>query len=135
MAMGASRIKYLEMLQAVITRMAGNQFTLRAWSVALGTAIIGYAASKDGNRKAALLAAFPAVVFWLLDAYYLALEREFRAIFNAAATVQDDAPNFSFAVDVTRTDMKEALGRPAVWPVHLAVLALAIVVGGTAWLK
>jgi hypothetical protein len=135
MAMGANRIKYLEMLQAVITRMAGNQFALRAWSVALGTAIVGYAASKDGNRRAALLAAFPAVVFWLLDAYYLALEREFRAIFKDAAKVQDDAPDFSFDVDVNRTDLKEACKRPAVWPVHLAVLVLAIVIGGTAWLK
>lgn len=133
--MGPNRIKYLEMLQAVITRMAGNQFTLRAWSVGLGTAVIGYAAANGGNRKVALLAALPAAVFWLLDAYYLALEREFRAIFKEAAKVQDDAPDFSFAVDVTRTDLCEACKRPAVWPAHLAVLVLAVVIGGTAWLK
>jgi hypothetical protein len=133
--MGEHRIKYLEMLQAVIARMAGNQFTLRTWSVGLGTAIIGYAAAKDGNRKAALLAVFPAVVFWCLDAYCLALERKFRGLFGTAARVNDDNPSFSFDAPIVRADLFDAMRRPAVWLVHLSVLVVAVVVGGTAWLK
>ena len=128
--MGDRRIKYLDMLQAVITRMAGNQFSLRTWSVALGSAIIGYAASKDGRLSAALLAILPAVVFWITDAYYLALERQFRERFTVESQIQDNAPSFSFPVAVTWADLRETVQRPAVWLVHGPVLLLALVVGG-----
>jgi hypothetical protein len=90
--MGDRRIKYLEMLQAVITRMAGNQFSLRTWSVALGTAVIGYAASRDGRLTAAFLATLPAVVFWIADAYYLALERKFRGFSTSRARCRTTRP-------------------------------------------
>jgi hypothetical protein len=128
--MGDRRIKYLDMLQAVITRMAGNQFSLRTWSVALGSAIIGYAASKDGRLSAALLAILPAVVFWITDAYYLALERQFRRRFTVESQIPDNAPSFSFQVVVTWADLQETVRRPAVWLVHGPVLLLALVVGG-----
>ncbi|MBZ5594766.1 MAG: hypothetical protein LAP39_21180 [Acidobacteriia bacterium] len=133
--MGEYSIKYLEMLQAVIGRMAGNQFTLRTWSVGLGTAVIGYGASKEGHPKAALLAIFPAIVFWFLDAYYLALEREFRVLFSTALGAKGDQATFSFAASVTRTDLLEAFRRPAVWLVHSAVIVMALVVGALTWLR
>ncbi|MDB5073366.1 MAG: hypothetical protein JWM87_4477 [Candidatus Eremiobacteraeota bacterium] len=129
MPMGPNRLKYLEMLQGVITRMAGNEFSLRTWSVTLGTAVIGYAASKDGNTKAAFIAILPALVFWLLDAYFLSLERKFRALFNTAAAVQDDTPNFSFDNGWTAKDWLPAAFRPAVWLVHAPVIVVALLVG------
>jgi hypothetical protein len=127
--MGELRVKYLEMLQAVIARMASNELTCRTWSVGLGTAVIGYAAAKDGHPKAALLAALPAVVFWVLDAYYVALERNFRDIFSNASRAKDNDPDFSFAAHVNPSDWFRAGRRPAVWLVHLPVLALAILTG------
>src|ERR1700685_2777947 len=75
--MGERRLKYLDMLQSVISRMASNQFTIRTWSIGLGTAVMGYVAAKDQHPTAAMLALLPASVFWLLDGYYLALERKF----------------------------------------------------------
>lgn len=123
------------MLQSVIARMAGNQFTLRTWSVGLGAAVIGFAASKDGNLKAALLAAFPATIFWILDSYYLALEREFRDLFETACGVTDNHPDFSFATNLTRADLFKASTRPAVWLVHLSVIILAAATGGSAWIR
>lgn len=133
--MGDKRIKYLEMLQTAIARMAENQFTLRKWSVGLGTAVIGYVAAKDDHPKAALLAIFPAVVFWILDAYYLALEVKFRHLFDTAKAIADDNPNFSFGVTVGRRDWFNAGMRPAVWLVHLLVLLLAGAISTYAWLK
>jgi hypothetical protein len=127
------RLKYLDMLQSLIGRMAGNQFSVRAWSVGLGTAVIGFAASKDGNVKASLLAAFPALVFWVTDAYYLALERKFRGIFKAAC---EDAnhKNFAFDPELKARDVRGALLRPAVWLTHLPMIVLALAIGGWAWL-
>ena len=86
--------------------MAEHQFKLRTWSVGLGTAVIGCAASKDGNSQAALIAILPAMSFWILDAYYLALERKFRERFRLEAEVDDDLPSFSFAVERKGADWR-----------------------------
>ena len=129
------KMKYLEMLQTIITRMAGNQVQLRTWSVTLGTAVIGYVAAKDGNPRAALLAALPAITFWIQDGYYLALERKFRGLFDAAAQSTGN-PSFSMNFGgLAAGDWLQGCARPAVWLVHLPVLVLAIGVGVWKWLK
>jgi hypothetical protein len=131
--MGQLRLKYLEMIQAVVTRLAGNQFTLRTWSVALGSAVIGYAASKEAHVHAAYLGVMSAVTFWILDAYYLALERGFRDLYNGERVKADDAPSMDLSVKPSIGAYFKAWLRPAVWLVHLPVLVLALVVGGGGW--
>ncbi len=123
-----TRTKHLEMIQSVIARMAGNQFQLRAWSVALATAVIGYAAGKDNNAGAALLAVIPVVVFWLQDAYYLALERRYRELFNE---VRRDSGPVDFHMTFTElgaADLWDALKRPAVVGLHFPMVVLALIV-------
>src|SRR5262245_26241365 len=78
------RRKHLEMIQAVITRMAGNSFLIRGWTVTLVAALFALAADK-ANRSFVVIAYFPSIAFWCLDAYYLAQERRFRALYDAAA--------------------------------------------------
>jgi hypothetical protein len=48
---------------------------MKGWNVALASAVIGIAASKDSHPSIAVLAVVPSCAFWALDAYYLALER------------------------------------------------------------
>src|SRR5579872_7393748 len=76
--------KHLEFIQAAISRMGGNSFQMKSWNVALATAAIGFAAAKDSHPRAAMLALVPSFVFWLLDAYYLGLERAFRVLYDQA---------------------------------------------------
>lgn len=128
--MSESRIKYLEMLQAAITRMAGTQVQLRTWTVTLGTLVIGYAAAKEGHPRAALLAALPAVTFWIQDGYYLSLEKNFRELFDR--TRKNGSEPSDFSMSPGRPTVKEWITgcwRPAVWLAHLPVLILAIIVG------
>src|ERR1051326_4936292 len=133
-ATSARQLKYLDMLEAAISRMADNQFKLRGWSVALGSAIIGFAA-KDNNARVALLAVLPVVSFWVLDAYYLMLERRFRAKYNAAPKNGTDVPNFDMAPSAADGhSLREGLLRPAVWLMHLPVLLLALAVGILGWI-
>jgi hypothetical protein len=124
------RIKYLESLQAVITRMAGNQVQLRTWTVTLGTLVIGYAAAKEGHPRAALLAALPAITFWIQDGYYLSVEKSFRKLFDKARQNANDPPDFFMSPG--RPTAKEWIScccRSAVWLAHLPVLLLAIMIG------
>lgn len=75
------QVKHLEMLQAVITRMAQNSFALKGWSVTIvaGILALGVAA---GNARIVWLALVPALAFWALDAYYLRQERLFRKLYD-----------------------------------------------------
>jgi hypothetical protein len=57
------RVKHLEMLQAVISRIAGQGATLKNYCITL-------------------LALFPVTIFALLDAQYLRMERRFRVLFD-----------------------------------------------------
>src|ERR1700691_5910895 len=91
--------KHLEFIQSVISRMAGNSFQMKSWNVALATAAIGFAAAKDSHPKAAMLALIPSFVFWVLDAYYLLLERAFRDLYDDA--INGTAAAYSMKIKTT----------------------------------
>ncbi len=69
--------KHLEIMQGVINRMAENSRSCKVWSVPLVAAILVLVA-RTGKADHALIALAPTVLFYFLDAYYLALERDFR---------------------------------------------------------
>jgi hypothetical protein len=113
--------------------MAANQFTTRKWSVALGTALIGWTVTKNDNSKHALLAALPAICFWILDAFYLSHERCFRSLFERECGKSDDPSSFCLATGWRYWDWILAILAPPVWLVHLAVIVGALVVGYGVW--
>jgi hypothetical protein len=75
------RLKHLEMIQAVVTRMSGYSATLKNYCITLVIAVIGFAFTmKQANLIA--LATLAIVTFAYLDARYLQLERSYRSLFN-----------------------------------------------------
>jgi len=77
--------KHLEFIQSVITRLAGNSFLVRGWSVTLIAALFALAAKDPKQPDFVILGYFPCFLFAILDALYLSLERKFRALFKRAA--------------------------------------------------
>ena len=73
--------KHLEIMQGVIARMAENSRSCKVWCVTLVAAVLVLVA-RTGEPRHALIALVPAIVFYMLDAYYLALERGFRKSYN-----------------------------------------------------
>lgn len=92
--MSDGQVKYLEMIQAVISRMASNAFLLKAWTVTLVVAVLGVATSTK-RGEVALVALLPLAAFWGLDGFYLSCERRFRRLFDHARTSPPDAVDFS----------------------------------------
>lgn len=80
---GEAELKHLEFVQGVIARLAQNSFLLKGWSVTLVAAILALSGSSPGIRPV-LIAIFPALVFWGLDAFYLTQERHFRELHKDA---------------------------------------------------
>jgi len=84
------KIKHLEFIQSVITRMNTNSFQLKGWTVTIVSALLAiYASSK--NTYFVLLAVFPDVIFWFLDSFYLQQERKFRGLYNDVAGITDNS--------------------------------------------
>lgn len=75
------RLKHLEMVQAIVTRMANYSATLKNYCITLVTAIAGFAITVQ-KPLAVLLALVPVLVFALLDGQYLRLERRFRELYD-----------------------------------------------------
>ena len=69
------------MIQSIITRMNQNSFMLKGWMITIVSALLAIYADK-GNIAYLLVAIFPILVFWFLDAYYLQQERKFRGIYS-----------------------------------------------------
>ena len=72
---------HLTILQGVIGRMASNSTSLKAWCITLVAAILVVVADKN-KPDYVLIALIPAVMFCVLDAYYLALEKGFRKAYE-----------------------------------------------------
>ena len=89
-----NKIAHLDMIQAVITRMAGNSFLIKGWSVTLVAALFALAAANT-NELFVYLAYFPAFMFWVLDAYFLRQERLFRKLYDHVRGAENDRIDFS----------------------------------------
>ena len=78
-------IQHLQMIQAVITRMNSNSFSLKRWSLALLLALIvlySNAGIDIDKEIVAWFGLFAIVVFWYLDSFYLWQERGYVALYN-----------------------------------------------------
>lgn len=76
-------IKHLELLQPVISRMGQNSFAVKGWAVTVVAGFIAALATQVLRSKIIWAAPAPVVGFWLLDAYYLRLERQYRNLYEA----------------------------------------------------
>lgn len=85
-----NKVKYLEFIEGVISRMASNSFAMKGWMLTIVAALLAiYADSNPKNPSYILIAIFPTVLFWFLDAYYLYIERKYRDLYK---DVNDDNP-------------------------------------------
>ena len=116
----------LQMIQAIIARLAGNSAALKGFAVTIATALLGIAINTH-RTSYAWLAAYPVIILGLLDAYYLALERSYRKLYNEAAG-DGDADWGLAARKLTIADVAKSVGSPSVWAFYgAALLAVALV--------
>lgn len=78
------KIKHLEFVQNVITRINSNSFQLKGWMIAILSALLALYASSSKTLYI-FVAIIPTLIFWLLDTYYLQQERKFRGLYNDIA--------------------------------------------------
>ncbi len=79
-----NKIKHLEFIQNIITRMNSNSFMLKAWTITLVSALFALAAN-DSNMDYVLVSYIAIPVFWILDGFYISQERQYRGLYADVA--------------------------------------------------
>jgi hypothetical protein len=124
------KLKHLDFIQGVINRLSTNSFLLKGWSVVLVSALFALSVNSS-NVRFVMLAYIPAVVFWGLDGYFLALERAYRKHYERVRQKNPDEIDFS----MDTSDIQEGLNEWAaatlsktLIPFHGALLSAILVV-------
>lgn len=103
------KLFYLQSIQNVITRLANNSFIIKGWTITLIAAMFAIT-GKDivTNKNLVLFGCFPAFFFWLLDGYYLSLERRFKKLYDATR-LPDGEINFSLEIKQYKSSIGKAI--------------------------
>jgi len=123
-----AKLKHLEFLQNIITRMANNSFLLKGWAVTLIAAMLSL--NKDDiNLKIVFIGFFIIVAFWILDAYFLGQERYFRARYDEVRKKEPQEIDFGMGLEAKSSSDTHVI--PVMFSFTLAIyyIALLVVVG------
>jgi len=121
------RIKHLELIQDVIARMAGESARMKQFALAA----VGVLASTSAATHAvplAYVAGALSVIFWLLDARYVRLERGYRALYDQVRSEGGPA-DFRLTLDGAiqkRQGLVPALFGWSVAPLYGALVVIAV---------
>ena len=127
--------KELDLIQAVITRMAQNSFYMKGWCITLVAAI--FSLSDGAVREHVYLPlALMVMVFWILDSYYLRQERAYRNLYGHVLKCRIKRNRWQ---NLYSLDAREMLKRtPCVprimfsiseWPLYLILFVLFLFLG------
>ncbi len=120
---------HLSILQSVINRMAGNSSSAKAWCITIVSAVLVIVADK-GKPQYAWIAVIPTVLFFVLDAYYLSLEKGFRNSYNKFIEKlhnQSISAEDLFVVSPKGGQIKlffSSITSFSVWPFYLTLIAM-----------
>jgi hypothetical protein len=132
-----ARIKHLEMVQAVIARLAGNSFLVKGWALTLATALLGFGVTSEESGLA-IASIPPTVLFWGLDMYFLRTERLFRLLHDRIRTGELGDPFYMGATSPTfvnslrpgqerdAASWRKAFLRPGLYVLYLGIIAAAV---------
>lgn len=90
---GDERIKHLQLIQDVISRLGTDGFLVKGWALTVAGIFLGFAVNSN-DAWLAFASLFPTLVFWGLDGYFLRAERLFRALYERIRKRTDYVPPF-----------------------------------------
>lgn len=131
------RRKHLELVSAVVGRMAAESAAAKGWSITLAGAAFGVAVVRD-KWYLILIGIVALVVFGIMDGLYLYNEKRFRALYTAIADQNAVKP---LSMDLSVLDTLKKKESFSSWSViyfygpliagGLVILAIALCTGGS----
>ena len=127
--MTPDEVRHLEMIQAVIDRLANNSFLVKGWALTLASATYAFSV-QTSEGSIAVVGMFGVVAFWTLDAYYLRSERLFRALYDSVRFNRSHTHPYSMDVSEFSSDVASH-PRLALTTTQVGIHAPLLVLGGT----
>jgi len=130
--------QYISLLQENINRMAANSANCKTWLVTLVTAIIALQLTSNELRSVLWIALGLIVLFYILDSYYLGIERKFINIeknyvkavkYNEQDELKKNLYSFNIkAVKDKYATTCSALLSPSTWPFYSVLFLIVLAV-------
>ena len=112
------KMKHLEFIQNVITRMNSNSFMVKGWAVTLVAALFALS-DETTNKYFYMIALIPIPAFWFLDGFFLATERRYRELYSAVSELKEGSINFKmnpyFNIPLVKPEPKKKLTLKQKW--------------------
>lgn len=101
--------KHLEFIQGIISRMAGNLFFLRGWTITLVGALLALFSKNNSPDYVFYFLIVVVLIFWILDGYFLSQERSYRDLYNHVRKLKEEEIDFSMDISEYQKYKKNSL--------------------------
>jgi len=101
--------KHLEFIQSIISRMAGNLFFLRGWTITLIGALLALFSKNNSPDYVFYFLIVVVLIFWILDGYFLSQERSYRDLYNYVRKLKEEEIDFSMDISEYQKYKKNSL--------------------------
>ena len=128
-----NQVKHLELVQAVIGRLAGNSFLIKGWSVTVVGAFLGFAVTRE-EPDLVRVSLLPLALFWGLDTYFLRAERLFRVLYDRVRQADERVAPFAMSATgkIFRAGLDDNEKKAGSWWRTAFSLTLLLLYGGLA---
>lgn len=96
--MNEKKLKHLEFIQGVISRMGGNLFYLRGWVITLIAGVLVLLTQINNGRLPIIFLVFMTILFWAYDGYFLSFERKYRKLYDKVRVMKERDIDFSMSI-------------------------------------
>jgi len=92
-----NKLKHLEFIQSIVSRMAANSFIVKGWSITLVAILFTLSSTSTSNGYIAI-SFIPVLMFWILDGFFISRERAFRSLYDHVRKLRIDEVDFSMNI-------------------------------------
>jgi hypothetical protein len=130
--MDSDKIKHLEFIQSVITRLNSNSFQIKSWAITIVAGVLVLFATMQ-KQDFIIVGIFSLILFWFMDGYCLSQERKFRGLYNDVAGIAENPKNlkpFEMNTNLYKSgyySFRKTLWAKTIWLVYLPVIVLLLV--------
>jgi hypothetical protein len=124
------KLKHLEFIQNVITRMNSNSFLIKGWTITLVSALFALSAN-DANINYVLISYIVILVFWVLDGFYISIERQYRDLYNDVAQKTEEEIDFSMNTSIYKRGNRtwwNGIFSKTLWPFYGIIFVITLLV-------
>ena len=121
-------LEHLKLIEDIISRLAHNSFALKGWRITLVTALLIFARVNE-HCLFLLIGLIPVIFFWILDSYYLWLEKRYRGLYDEVRV--KDKTDFSMSIKGIKAGFP--IFTKSEWPFYIPQIALLVIIFIVRW--